>query len=54
VEIKDQCLRAQVPSFFKQWGGVRKKKADKELQGRTWEQMPKVRQFHRSVQTVLL
>jgi protein gp37 len=41
VEIKEQCLRAQVPFFFKQWGGVRKKKAGRELQGRTWEQMPR-------------
>lgn len=54
VEIKDQCLRAHVPFFFKQWGGVRKKKAGKELQGRTWEQMPKVRQRQQLMQTALL
>lgn len=42
IEIKDQCLRAEVPFFFKQWGGVRKKKAGRELQGRTWEQMPQL------------
>jgi len=54
VEIKDQCLRAHVPFFFKQWGGVRKKKAGKELQGRTWEQMPKVRQCQQLVQAALL
>lgn len=53
VEIKDQCLRAQVPFFFKQWGGVRKKKAGKELQGRTWEQMPKVRQRQQLMQAAL-
>jgi len=29
-----------VPFFFKQWGGVRKKAAGRELQGRTWDQMP--------------
>ena len=40
VEIKEQCVRARVPFFFKQWGGFRKKKAGRELQGRTWEQMP--------------
>lgn len=40
VEIKDQCLRAEVPFFFKQWGGVRKKKSGRMLQGRTWDQMP--------------
>lgn len=53
VEIKEQCLQAHVPFFFKQWGGVRKKKAGKELQGRTWEQMPKVRQYQRPVQAAL-
>ncbi len=42
VEIKDQCLQAEVPFFFKQWGGVRKKKAGRELQGRTWEEMPQL------------
>jgi protein gp37 len=29
-----------VPFFFKQWGGVNKKKAGRLLQGRTWSQMP--------------
>ena len=41
IEIKEHCLRANIPFFFKQWGGFRKKKAGKELQGRTWEQMPR-------------
>jgi protein gp37 len=27
LSIRDQCERAQVPFFFKQWGGVRKSKA---------------------------
>jgi protein gp37 len=48
VEIKEHCLRAKVPFFFKQWGGFRKKKAGRELQGRTWDQMP--RQYQRAVQ----
>jgi protein gp37 len=43
LEIKEQCLRANVPFFFKQWGGVRKKKAGRELQGETWDQMPRLR-----------
>ncbi len=42
VEIKEQCLRAKAPFFFKQWGGFHKKKAGRELQGRTWEQMPSI------------
>ena len=40
IDIRDQCLAAGVPFFFKQWGGVRKKKAGRELQGRTWDEMP--------------
>ncbi|MCZ7554550.1 MAG: phage Gp37/Gp68 family protein, partial [Anaerolineales bacterium] len=40
VEIRDQCLEAGVPFFFKQWGGVRKKKAGRLLEGRTWDDMP--------------
>jgi len=38
--IRDQSLAAHVPFFFKQWGGVHKKKAGRELEGRTWEEMP--------------
>ncbi len=40
LDIRDQCLDARVPFFFKQWGGTRKKKAGRELQGRTWDEMP--------------
>lgn len=39
-EIRDKCLEAQVPFFFKQWGGFNKKKAGKVLDGQVWEQMP--------------
>ncbi len=42
--IRDQCRGARVPFFFKQWGGVRKKKAGRELEGRTWDEMPVSRQ----------
>jgi len=42
--IRDQCLDQQVPFFFKQWGGVNKKKAGRILDGRTWDQMPVVGQ----------
>jgi protein gp37 len=38
--IRDQCQRANVPFFFKQWGGTRKKKSGRELDGRTWDEMP--------------
>jgi protein gp37 len=40
VEIREQCLAAGVPFFFKQWGGVNKKKAGRLLDGRTWEGLP--------------
>ncbi len=39
-EIRDQCLAADVPFFFKQWGGVVKKRSGRELDGRTWDQQP--------------
>ncbi|MBN1286869.1 MAG: phage Gp37/Gp68 family protein [Anaerolineae bacterium] len=41
VDIRDQCLKANVPFFFKQWGGFNKKQAGRMLQDRTWEQMPR-------------
>jgi protein gp37 len=40
IEIRDQCENASVPFFFKQWGGVHKKKYGRTLEGRTWDQMP--------------
>ena len=38
--IREQCLAQKVPFFFKQWGGVNKKKAGRLLDGRTWDKMP--------------
>jgi len=40
AEIRDQCLSAGVPFFFKQWGGTNKKKAGRNLDGKTWDEMP--------------
>jgi protein gp37 len=42
TEIRDQCINARVPFFFKQWGGTRKERAGRELEGRTWDEMPGV------------
>lgn len=39
-EIRDQCVKAHVPFFFKQWGGSRKDVAGRLLDGRFWNQMP--------------
>ena len=40
--VRDQYLAAGVPFFFKQWGGVQRTKAGRRLDGRTWDQYPKV------------
>jgi len=45
-DLRDQCLSAQVPFFFKQWGGVQKKKAGRTLEKRTWDQMPDLASSH--------
>ncbi|MBI5191249.1 MAG: phage Gp37/Gp68 family protein [Nitrospirae bacterium] len=39
-KIRDKCVAAGVPFFFKQWGGVRKKTAGRILDGRTWDETP--------------
>ena len=38
--VRDQCQAAQVPFFFKQWGGVNKKSAGRLLDGREWNEKP--------------
>ncbi len=40
IDLRDQCRRAKVPFFFKQWGGKNKKRAGRVLEGRTWDEMP--------------
>jgi len=40
ADVRDQCQRAGVAFFFKQWGGVQKKRHGRELDGRTWDEMP--------------
>jgi protein gp37 len=40
LAILEQCRRAHVPFFFKQWGGVRKDLTGRELDGRTYDEMP--------------
>ncbi len=39
-EIRDRCVKSVVPFFFKQWGGVRKGRNGRLLDGRTWDEMP--------------
>ena len=40
-EIRDNCVGNNVPFFFKQWGGVFKKRTGRTLDDRTWDQMPR-------------
>lgn len=39
-EIREQCRRAEVPFFFKQWGGRVAKSGGRVLDGRTWDSVP--------------
>jgi protein gp37 len=41
IDIRDQCLTAGVSFFFKQWGGINKKRTGRLLEGRTWDDLPK-------------
>lgn len=40
TELRDQCEESGTAFFFKQWGGVRKKKAGRLLEGRLWNEYP--------------
>jgi len=48
-QIRDRCVSAEVPFFFKQWGGVNKKTTGRLLDGRTWDGMPKPSTWEKSV-----
>lgn len=41
VDICQQCRKEMIPFFFKQWGGINKKKAGRLLDGKTYSEMPK-------------
>jgi protein gp37 len=40
ISILKQCRQFRIPFFFKQWGGVRKARAGRQLDGRTYDEMP--------------
>lgn len=42
IDIQSQCDKADVPFFFKQWGGRNKKAAGRLLNGRTYNEMPQI------------
>jgi protein gp37 len=43
-DIRNQCLAAEIPFFFRQWGGVFKSRNGRSLDGRTWDEMPAISQ----------
>jgi protein gp37 len=43
IDIRDQCRATGVSFFFKQWGGVFKKRTGRQLEGQTWDEMPRTR-----------
>ena len=40
LEIHKRCKKSKVPFFFKQWGGIRKDLTGRELNGKTFNEMP--------------
>ena len=42
IDVRDQCVDARVPFFFKQWGGANRKRAGRLLDGRTWDELPRL------------
>jgi protein gp37 len=46
LDIQEQCVKADVAFFFKQWGGKNKKKSGRELNGRTYDEMPEIELQH--------
>lgn len=42
TDIRDQCRKVNVAFYFKQWGGVLKKRNGRMLQGRRWDEMPTI------------
>jgi len=40
IDIKEQCKKANVAFYFKQWGGTSKKKTGKILEGKVYDEMP--------------
>lgn len=40
IDVRDQCIEARVPFFFKQWGGRSPKSGGRLLDGKEWSQFP--------------
>lgn len=39
-QIRQQCEQKQIPFFFKQWGGINKKRTGRLLNGQAWDEFP--------------
>jgi protein gp37 len=46
--VRDQCEAAKVPFFFKQWGGSKPKSGGRRLDGREWNELPKMETINRT------
>lgn len=42
LEIRDRCQAENIDFFFKQWGGVNKKKTGRQLDGKFYDEMPEL------------
>lgn len=42
LDIQEKCEANNVKFFFKQWGGTNKKKTGRQLNGRTYDDMPDI------------
>jgi protein gp37 len=49
--LRDACIATDVPFFFKQWGGRNPKAKGRVLDGRTWDDLPRVAGHSRSLAT---
>ena len=54
MSLRDQCLAQNVAFFFKQWGGVRKSKTGRQLQGRTYDERPTIEPIQPSPRRIRL
>lgn len=45
-DLRDQCAESGTAFFFKQWGGLRPKSGGRDLDGRTWDDMPPLAAAH--------
>ena len=47
LDVRNQCVKAKVAFFFKQWGGRTPKTGGRLLGGREWNEFPKQLQLHK-------